>query len=71
MLTHFLDVQAVIYIPGLEAVRKSLGQKSPLQLWGCKGNMVNETIPRWWFHGFFFTPTWGKIPNLTNIFRMG
>ena len=25
-------------------LRKSLGQESPLQLVGCKGNMVNETI---------------------------
>ena len=27
---------------------------------------------RWWFQRFFiFTPIWGKIPILTNIFQMG
>ena len=26
----------------------------------------------WWFQRiFFFTPTWGKIPILTNMFQMG
>ena len=26
---------------------------------------------RWWFHFFYFHPYLGKIPILTNIFRMG
>ena len=33
-----------------------------------------ETIlgTRWWFEiCFIFTPLWGKISNLTNIFQMG
>ena len=31
-----------------------------------------KKFARWWFQIFFmFTPTWGKIPALTNIFQMG
>ena len=31
-----------------------------------------EGYPRWWFQIFFiFIPTWGRFPNLTDIFRMG
>ena len=35
--------------------------------------MKKKRIPsRWWFQIFFmFTPSWGKISNLTNIFQMG
>ena len=32
----------------------------------------SELVTRWWFQIFFiFTPSWGKIPILTNIFQMG
>ena len=30
------------------------------------------TIPRWWFQSIFiFTPTWGRLSNLTNLFQTG
>ena len=35
----------------------------------CK---TNTNLTRWWFQPFFiFTPMWGKIPILTNVFQMG
>ena len=38
----------------------------------CLFYSTSSWISRWWFQiCFMFTPTWGKISNLTNIFQMG
>ena len=38
----------------------------------CNTSHYENSQTRWWFQIFFvFTPTWGKISNLTHIFQMG
>ena len=39
---------------------------------GVRWVQVPLNFSRWWFQIFFiFTPTWGRWPNLTNVFQRG